>query len=321
MAMRGQEARPLDVYFIDVEGGQATLVVTPAGRSLLVDGGFGGFEGRDTKRVIAAARDAGVERIDFLVATHFHGDHIGAIPEIARQMPVTTFVDYGAPVERGLNVVAPYAAYAAVRSRSRHLKPAPGDRIPIEGAEVTVLTAGGDALSAPVTGGGQSNEACGGLERRRDDPSENGRSVGLLVRTGEFRFINLGDLGWNALARLVCPANLIGRADVFLVPHHSNPDAAMPALFRAIGARAVISDNGATKGGAAATFRALRRAPGPPDVWQLHRSLRAGAGNFPEERIANLDQGQTAFWIKVSASRDGRFTVTNTRNGVSKTYE
>ena len=315
-----QAAETLDVYFIDVEGGQATLIVTPAGQSLLVDSGWAGFEHRDAHRVLAAARDAGIDRINYLVATHFHGDHIGAIPELARLIPITTFVDYGRPVETGMNVVVPYTAYAAARARAQHLQPEPGDRIPLEGADVTVLTTGGDGPAAPVAGGGQANPACASLERRGDDPSENPRSVGILVQFGDFRFINLGDLNWNPLVRLVCPANLIGRADLFLVPHHGNSDAAVPALFSAVGARAMVLNNGAAKGGAADTFEALRRTPGAPDVWQLHRSMRRDAKNFPEAMIANLDAGETAFWIKASATRDGRFTVSNARNGVSRAY-
>jgi glyoxylase-like metal-dependent hydrolase (beta-lactamase superfamily II) len=98
----------LDIYFIDVEGGQATLVVTPAGETLLIDTGFpsdGTFasvpgdphKARDANRILAAARAAGVKRIDYLLITHFHADHDGAVPELAQLIPIRTFVDHGSP--------------------------------------------------------------------------------------------------------------------------------------------------------------------------------------------------------------------------------
>jgi beta-lactamase superfamily II metal-dependent hydrolase len=310
----------LDIYFIDVEGGQATLIVTPAGQSLLVDGGWAGGDNRDPRRVLAAARAAGITQIDYLLVTHFHGDHIGAIPELAKLIPIKTFVDYGKPIERGLDVVVPYTAYAVARNGGSHLVPKPGDRLPLEGAEVTVLTAGGTALSTAVDGAGEPTPGCGTLAPRREDRSENRRSIGIRVRFGAFRFIDLGDLGWNALMRLVCPNNLIGTAALFLMPHHSSSDAGVPALVRAVDARAIVSNNGATKGGAADTFAMLHRHRGAADVWQLHRSTRRGAENFPAEMIANADAADTGFWIKVSAMSDGSFTAANARNGFVKSY-
>jgi len=88
-------ANTLDIYFIDVEGGQSTLIVTPAGQSLLVDTGFAGFENRDPLRILAAVREAGLKQIDFLLVTHFHWDHDGGVPELARRVPIRTFVDHG----------------------------------------------------------------------------------------------------------------------------------------------------------------------------------------------------------------------------------
>jgi beta-lactamase superfamily II metal-dependent hydrolase len=311
--------RTLDIYFIDVEGGQATLIVTPAHESLLIDGGWAGFEGRDPQRVLAAAHDAGLDHIDYEVATHFHGDHVGAIPGIAKLIPIRTFVDYDKPFDKLANVVVPFTAYAVARETGKHLVPVPGDPIPMKGVDVTVITTGGESIAKPLATGGAANPACASLEKWGDDPGENRRSVGITLAFGAFRFIDLGDLNWNPLVHLVCPNNLIGTASVVLVPHHSNSDAGVPALFTAVAARAVISNNGATKGGAADTLATLH-APGVGEVWQLHRSMRDGAQNFAEARIANLDEGETGFWIKVSAAADGRFTVTNARNGFSRTY-
>src|SRR5262245_29651048 len=88
-------ARPLDLYWVDVEGGAATLIVTPAGESVLIDTGNPG--GRDSKRIIQAAKDAGVNRIDHLLTTHFHIDHFGGAAEVAEALPIGTIYDNGIP--------------------------------------------------------------------------------------------------------------------------------------------------------------------------------------------------------------------------------
>jgi beta-lactamase superfamily II metal-dependent hydrolase len=319
-AVGGAAATTLDMYFIDVEGGQATLIVTPKGQSILIDAGYGALGNRDPKRIMEAVRDAGITHIDYQVITHFHGDHVGGVPEIAQRIPIHTFVDYGEPREPGAFVVEPYAAYAQARKAGRHLMPKPGDWIPLEDVEVEVLSAGGATLSKPLAGAGQPNPACASFEKHADDPSENHRSIGVRVKFGAFRFLDLGDLNWNPLGRLVCPNNLIGQADLYLVPHHSGSDSNVPALLAALRPRVVMSNNGASKGGAADAFATLHHLEGVEDVWQLHRSLAQGAENSAEPLIANLDEGATGFWIKVSASRDGSFTVTNARNGITKTY-
>jgi competence protein ComEC len=312
--------KTLDLYFIDVEGGQATLVVTPKGQSILIDAGYGGMEHRDPARIMDAVRAAGLTHLDYLLVTHFHSDHIGGVPEIARRLPVLAFVDYGEPREATPTVTAPYTAYAAARSKGKHLQPKPGDRIPLDDVEVEVVSAGGVLLSKPLAGAGQPNPACASFQKHGDDPSENHRSVGVRVKFGAFRFIDLGDLNWNPLGQLVCPSNVIGEADLFLVPHHSNSDANVPALLAAVHPRVVMSNNGATKGGAADTFATVHHLAGVEDVWQLHRSLVEGAENSAEPLIANLDDGATGYGIKVSASDDGSFTVTNARTGVTKSY-
>src|ERR1044071_1160064 len=110
MTLSVSAADPLDIYFIDVEGGQSTLIVTPAGQSMLIDAGWDGFDDRDPKRILAAVRDAGITRIDYLVITHFHRDHIGGVPALAQQLPIGTFVDYGEPIEAADFAQAPFKA-------------------------------------------------------------------------------------------------------------------------------------------------------------------------------------------------------------------
>src|SRR3954462_6821362 len=211
-------ARTLDIYFIDVEGGQSTLIVTPAGESLLVDTGYPGRDGRDPDRIMAAMRDAKISSVDYLLITHMHEDHNGGAAELARRVPIGAFIDYGSPVETGDDVVAAFAAYSAARDKAGtsgppHIIPKPGDRIALLGVDVRVMSADGQAMSTPLAGAGQPNAACEGYQPRPFATRENPRSIGIHLRYGRFRFLDLGDLVGPGLLNLVCPNNLIGDVD------------------------------------------------------------------------------------------------------------
>jgi competence protein ComEC len=327
-------ANALTIYFIDVEGGQSTLIVTPAGQSLLVDTGFPGdgtFESkprdpaqaRDPKRIVAAAKDAGVSRIDYLLITHFHADHVGGVAELAAQMPIRTFIDHGTvPVAAEDNVagtLAIFNAYAAVRAKGRHLEAKPGDRLPIAGVEATIVSSAGATLAAPLPGAGARTPGCAPTPPPPQEPNENPRSTGFVLRFGRFRFLDIGDLTGAPLYALVCPTDLIGAVDTYLVAHHGGLDAADPATFAAFKPRVAIVNNGARKGGAPELFARLHTVSGLEDVWQLHRSRNEGAQNYPDDRIANLDE-TTAHWIRLTANEDGSFRVSNGRTGSSKSY-
>src|ERR1041385_1274362 len=120
-----QAAKTLELYFIDTEGGQATLLVSPSGQSLLIDTGYTGFGGRDTVRIAAAAKDAGVKRIDYLLITHFHDDHVGGVANLLDRLPVANYLDHGISIETK-NYPTPYAAAFA---KGQHQVAAPGDKI------------------------------------------------------------------------------------------------------------------------------------------------------------------------------------------------
>ncbi len=328
------QEKTLDIYFIDVEGGQSTLVVTPAGETLLIDTGFpstGTFasvpgepaKARDANRILAAARAAGITQIDYLLLTHFHADHDGAVPELAQLIPIRTFVDHDAPGpqadERVPGTAAAFEAYSRARAKGSHLSPKPGDRIPLKGVETVVVSAAGATLKKPLDGAGAANPVCAASAPAAQEPSENPRSTGIRLKYGRFTFLDVGDLTGEPLFALACPVNMIGPTDLYLVAHHGGPDAADPATFAAFAPRVAILNNGKSKGGSAEVLAALHQSRGLEDAWQLHRSLPPGPRFFNDDRVANLDES-TAFWLKVSARADGSFVVTNARTGEAKAY-
>jgi beta-lactamase superfamily II metal-dependent hydrolase len=314
--------KTLNIYFIDVEGGQSTLIVTPAGQSLLVDAGYPERDGRDPDRIMAAVRDARLTRIDYLLVTHLHEDHDGGAAALSQRIPIGTFVDYGSPVENAKEVVAAFVGYSEARDRSQHLVPKAGDRLPLEGVIVDVVSADGTVLPSPLDGAGQRNAACADFERPPDSRGENPRSIGISLRFGAFRFLDVGDLVASKMADLVCPANLLGEVDAYLLTHHANSDPTLPAVFEAIRPRVAIANNGPWKGATPQTMTALHELRNPVDVWQLHRTINYGAENFPEGFIANLgfEAADGASWIKLSASENGAFSITNGRTGWTKHY-
>jgi competence protein ComEC len=317
-------AGSLDVYVIDVEGGNAKLVVSPSGESMLLDAGWPGFDGRDTGRIVAAAKAAGVKRIDYLVVTHLDVDHVGDLALLSSRLPVGHIVDNGPLQTTGKGVEKRYAVYSAIRGKLPHTTVGPGDRIPIKGVDVRVVSAGTKLIGKPVKGAGQANPACGTTPRPDEIAAdrEDNMSIGLLFTWGRFRMLDLSDLEGHYSYGLGCPGNLAGKVGVYFVSVHGQAKGSSPALERAIGARVAIMNNGARKGGDPQTWPVLRGAPGLEDIWQLHFSVAGGKENNPPDSfIANPEpvncQGK---WIKLSAGRNGAFTVTNSRNGFSKTY-
>lgn len=311
---------PLSISVIDVEGGQATLVVTHGGEAMLVDAGYPGFGDRDAERIAAEAKRAGVRRIDFMVVTHYHLDHVGGVPPLAARIPMRTFVDHGPLMEEGEGPAALFAAYEPLRAKGHHLPVRPGDRVPISGLDVRVVSSAGDLIQRPLMGAATPNPLCAGFTPQADDRSENARSVGIVITYGRFRLLNLGDLTWNKEHGLVCPDNLLGQVDVYLTSHHGLSSSGPAALVHAVRPRVALMNNGATKGGAPEALRIVRSSPGLEDLWQLHYATSVHRTlNTPEPLIANTDES-TAHPIRLTAYQDGRFRVINARNGVERTY-
>ena len=325
-------ARELTIYFIDVEGGQSTLLVTPAGESMLIDAGYasrgqrgapplppGATIGRDAQRILDTIKAAGLSRLDYLLVTHFHSDHAGGVPELAARIPIGTFIDYGDPLGTDRLTVSSFRGYEPVRAAAaRHLIARAGERLPLKGLDADVVSADGTLIAKPLHRG-EANAACVDVEDHVEDGTENYRSIGVLFTYGAFRFLNLGDLSGNTLTRLACPMNLIGRVSAYLIAHHGDYDTSVPALYAALRPRVAIMNNGPTRGGAPVAFAALRRTPGI-DLWQLHTSPAAGDANAPDDFIANVDDGQTAFAITLKASDDGSFRLSNPRTNFTRSY-
>jgi competence protein ComEC len=311
-------AGTLDIYFIDVEGGQSTLIVTPAGESLLIDAGYKGNDGRDANRIAAAAKAAGVKQLDYLLITHFHGDHAGGVPEVSRLLPIRTFVDHDTIVPNDQSTAPVFEDYKPIRAKGRHIVANAGDRLPLKGLDVQVVSSSTLTVKRPVEGGGQANPDCPSSAPPAGEAIENPRSTGIRLRFGRFTFIDLGDLSGQPLYSLFCPSNLLGKADLYLVPHHGGADVVYPATF-ALKPRVAIMNNGEKKGGSRDAFANMRKVAGLEDVWQLHKSLAEGAQNYADDRVANLDE-TTGHWLKVSARDDGSFSVTNGRTGATKSY-
>ena len=317
-------AETLDVYVIDVEGGKSVLIVSPSGESMLIDAGSPGREDRDVKRIVEAARAAGLTQIDYLVISHFDGDHLGDVPTLVSTFPVRRIVDNGPLRTTGKNVERRYAPYAAVRDKMDHITVKPGDRIPIEGVDVLVVAAAGEFIEKPVEGGGIPNPACASTQQEAEIPQdlEDNMSIGLLFTLGEFRMIDLADLEAHYDYRLMCPSNPVGTVDVYQVSVHGQDKGVSPVLADALQARVAIMGNGPKKGGTPKTWQTLRSAPGLEDIWQVHYSLAGGMeANPPEDFIANVDPECEWKWIKLSAWPDGTFVVSNGRNDFSKTYK
>ena len=326
---RGQEG--LQVYFVDVEGGQATLIISPSGESLLIDSGFP--EDRDASRIAAAAKDAGVERIDYHMVTHFHADHLGSTPVLVTKMPILNYVDVGTLVEPNSRSAGAYEAYASVRQNGHHILAKPGDRIPVDGLDVQIVIAGGTVLSQPLPGAGEPNPLCRNFTPLPRDESEDARSVGVVIRHGEFSMVDLGDLTWNKEHDLACPNNMLGTVDLYLATRHGLNGAGLPALVQGLRPRVSVINNAGTKGASPKHFLTIKNSPGLEDIWQLHYSMprdgipqlhetsRPGGPdlNTSEPRIANLDD-TTAHYLKLTAQADGSFVLLNPRNGHTKEY-
>lgn len=327
-------AQGLRLYFVDVEGGQATLIVTPAGQSMLVDTGWpalSGVEGptgtaRDAERISVAMKKAGVSTLDYLVITHYHDDHVGGMAQLASRVKFRNVITHGPTTETSKGAETMMATFRAAMAASgaKEIVVKPGDTIPLKGIDVKVLASNRALIGAPSKSA--PNPLCEGVVPRPPDRSDNSASVGMLFTYGTFRFLDLGDLTQDLEYQMACPSNRIGEVDVMLTTHHGAASSNAPVLVHALKPRVAIMNNGARKGGELPVLQTYRSAPGLEDLWMLHYSVAGGEGNVAEPMIANLGDvadpavKDTGFGINVTVQPNGTFTVVNERNNVSKTY-
>jgi beta-lactamase superfamily II metal-dependent hydrolase len=348
---QNKSAKTLQIYVVDVEGGNATLFIAPSGQSVLVDSGNGGAAGtRDPERIMEAVRDAGLTQIDYLITTHWHGDHFGGLAELSSRIPIRNFIDHG---PNGQPSPAADAflqnTYPEIYSKGKHMVAKPGDSLPVAGLDWQLVSSAGEVIKKALPGTGAPNPTCASFQPNPDDGGfENAMSVGSVITFGKFRVAHLGDLTWNKEYNLMCPINRIGTFDLWIVSHHGQPMSNSEQLVHAIRPRVAILNNGTRKGGQPSAMKIIYSSPGLEDLWQMHFSLLSGQEyTVPGMFIANTldDQPATmpidfmvppkpgpdtppppqhngkAYWFKVSAQSDGTFTVTNTRNNFSKTYQ
>jgi beta-lactamase superfamily II metal-dependent hydrolase len=312
----------LRIYWIDVEGGAATLVVTPGGGTLLMDCGWPGK--RDAERIARTLAAAGATKIDHYLTSHYHTDHWGSIEELAALVPIGKYYFHPFPDASAKDVDPKIKAAFLALARGKSVEVAPGMEVPLQGAKVRILCASGlvqdEAAGSPQIRPCQANPE---HPAKPEDSSDNARSVGFLLTFGGFKFLDLGDLTWNVEHKLVCPANLVGTVDVFQVSHHGLDQSNSPALLQAVRPTVAIMNNGAKKGGSAATTRWLRETASLQAIFQLHRNVGTGPGdNTAPELTANDDETCEGHGIVLTVDPSGKsYTVDVPSKKTKRTFD
>ncbi|HXY49486.1 MAG TPA: MBL fold metallo-hydrolase [Terriglobales bacterium] len=316
--------KALRIFFVDVEGGQATLFVTPAGQSLLIDTGWPGHDGRDADRIVAAAPKAGIRKIDYVLITHYHMDHVGGLPQLAARIPLAEVIDHGDNRETtDAPTVQVWQAYQQLLATGQltRVSVKPGEDLPLKGLQTEVVSSDGAVIGSALPGAGQDNASCRNAEPYPADQTENRRSLGVLITFGKLRILDLGDLTQDKERELMCPKNRLGTVDIYIVSHHGWYQSGSPALVNGIAPRIAIMDHGAQKGGSPSAWDIIEKSPRLEDLWQLHFSEEGGkAHNVADDFIANLEGPDSGHDLELTAWRDGSFAVFNSRTQKTKHY-
>jgi competence protein ComEC len=312
----------LHIYFIDTEGGGGTLIVTPAGESVLVDTGNPGD--RDPGRIVTAAKDAGISAIDTLVVTHYHIDHMGGAPTLAKLMPIHTIYDNA---DQNVSRDKASPEYLATKCDKR-IMINPGDELPLKqadgSAKISIRCLGCRKKFVDPPAGAMENEFAKDSKGKAIDLTDNANSIVLLLSFGDFRFFDGGDLTWNLEHDLATPANRAGTVDVYQVMHHGLDLSNNPVLVKALAPTVAVMENGTTKGCGPETFATLKSTPSIQAIFQLHKNLRADGdvNNTSADHIANMDKDCKGDFVKLSVNADGAgYTVGIPATGFEQTFQ
>ena len=319
----------LRIFAIDVEGGQATLFVSPTGQSLLVDTGWGGHNGRDADRIVEAAKEAGLSRIDTVLITHYHDDHVTGLQQLMARIPVGTFYDHGAVYEKSAHIDELYAQYLSVSKGHKRVSPRAGEALNLSGFDALAISSDGVVMKKALPGAGKPNSLCKDLPSLSADTTENGHSLGIVIRFAGINILDAGDLTMDRERDLICPSNLIGHADVVIVSHHGSDLSSSRVFVHSLTPRVAVMDNGDTKGGSTSVLDTYRSSPGLVALYQLHTAPVAGSPqpggtaqqgaehNVPPALIANIS-GVEGKRIDIDVNADGSIDIENRRTGTQK---
>ena len=339
-------SQDLRIISVDTEGGAAVLFRTPEGKSMLIDTGFPPGAGgqrylpgeppfappMDADRIAAAAATLGITKLDYLVITHYHGDHLGGLEAVLAKLPVDTFIDHGpnrefppanaTPQQRANSTEARYPALVAAYQGHNHILAQTGNTLDVGSMHIQFVTADGKVPDAPLPGAGQANPDCAGVKTNSNSGGEeNARSVGMLITFGKTRILYLGDLTWNKEIELLCPVNKVGKVDVYFVTGHGMSLSSSPPT-RSLDPLVAIMQNGPLKGGDEAPINMVNSYPSIKGFWRTHYSIRYPALNGDPNYIANLDWvPDQAYSLNLDIAPGGGITVINSRNNFSKTYQ
>jgi competence protein ComEC len=337
----------LQMVSIDVEGGGGTLFVTPEGKSLLIDTGNPEQsrvtgEHPSSERIVAAAHALGVKKIDTLLITHYHGDHIGGFEGLLARIPIGTVIDHGEnretkastqPGSAEIDVKNPppgstaygYQQYVKLIDSRHHIVAKPGDVFRIGGMTVTIVAADAKMIAKPLPGAGEDNPACTGMEAMANNGGEeNARSTASVISYGKVRIAAFGDLTWDREKDLFCPIDRIGKVDVYIATHHGTALSGSAAAVNSLAPIVAIMGNSARKGADATRMQTIKASPRIQGIWQLHTTTVSPGTNVDADMIANPGTDQSkdrAYGLRLRIEKDGKITVINERNGFNKTYQ
>lgn len=316
----------LDIYWVDVEGGAATLIVTPGGESVLIDTGNPSI--RDPDRIVQVLlRQAGLRQINHLIITHYHGDHYGGAATLSKMIPIKTLYDNG--LTDDMPESPPEKSYLELKCDQRQVID-PGDAISLKQShrdntvDVSLVCLG--TRKEFVEQGEANQSLCAQHQPKDRDGSDNARSVVMLLKFGPFEFFDGGDLTWNQEFRLVCPSNPVGIVDVYQVTHHGLDSSNNPVILKSLRPTVAVMNNGATKGCMPEVFTNLKETKSLQAIYQVHKNLRPDGvvNNVADQYIANHDQQKTCKgnYIQLSVDPTGKsYTISIPAHGHQRTFQ